>query len=75
MRENFSKWKEAFESKKLKVNLRKIKVMVSGSKIEIENKKIEKTDYIKNKNAIDRTKSGMLFINFRETSGESGHLR
>ena len=31
LREKFSKWKEAFESKGLKVNLRKTKVVVSGA--------------------------------------------
>ena len=32
LKEKFLKWKEAFESKGLKVNLKKTKVMVSGSK-------------------------------------------
>ena len=32
MKEKFLKWKEAFESKGLKVNLKETKVMVSGSK-------------------------------------------
>ena len=31
LREKFRKWKEAFESKKLKVNLGKTKVVVSGA--------------------------------------------
>ena len=31
LREKFQKWKEAFESKGMKVNLKKTKVMVSGS--------------------------------------------
>ena len=35
LREKFLKWKEAFKSKELKVNLQKTKVMVSGSKQEI----------------------------------------
>ena len=30
--ENFSRWKEVFESKTLKINFKKIEVMVSGSK-------------------------------------------
>ena len=33
LKEKFLKWKEAFESKELKVNLKKIKMMVSGSKV------------------------------------------
>ena len=32
LKEKFLKWKEAFESKELKVNLKKTEVMVSGSK-------------------------------------------
>ena len=35
LKENFLKWKEAFESKKLKVNFKKSKVMVSGLKDEV----------------------------------------
>ena len=30
LKEKFFKWKEAFECKRLKVNLKKTKVMVSG---------------------------------------------
>ena len=33
LRNKFIKWKEAFDSKRLKVNLGKTKVMVSGSNI------------------------------------------
>ena len=40
LREKFLKCKEAFESKRLKVNLKKIKVMVSGLKGEIFMNKI-----------------------------------
>ena len=35
LKEKSLKWKEAFESKGLKVNLKKTKVMVSGSKDEV----------------------------------------
>ena len=35
LKEKFSNWREAFESKGLKVNLKKTKVMVSGSKGEV----------------------------------------
>ena len=35
LKEKFLKWKEAFESKKLKVNFKKSKVMVSGLKDEV----------------------------------------
>ena len=35
LKEKFLKWKEAFESKRLKMNLKKTKVMVSGSKDEV----------------------------------------
>ena len=35
LKEKFLKWKEAFEGKGLKVNLKKTKVMVSGSKSEV----------------------------------------
>ena len=35
LKEKFLKWKEAFESKGMKVNLKKTKVMVSGSKGEV----------------------------------------
>ena len=37
----FLKWKEAFESKELKVNLKKTKVMVSGSKGELLESKVD----------------------------------
>ena len=41
LKENFLKWKEAFESKRLKVNLKKTKVMVSGSKGEVLKSKFD----------------------------------
>ena len=41
LKEKFFKWKEAFESKWLKVNLKKTKVMVSGSKGEILESKVD----------------------------------
>ena len=37
----FFKWKEVFESKGLKVNLKKIKVMVSSSKGEVLKRKVD----------------------------------
>ena len=39
--ENFWKWKEAFESKGLKVNLRKTKVVVSGAQGEVSVSKVD----------------------------------
>ena len=41
LREKFWKWKEAFESKGLKVNLRKTKVVVSGAEGEMSVSKID----------------------------------
>ena len=41
LKEKFLKWKEAFESKGLKVNLKKTKVMVIGSKGEILKSKVD----------------------------------
>ena len=41
LRDKFLKWREAFESKKLKFNLKKDKVMVSGSKEEILESKVD----------------------------------
>ena len=41
LKEKFLKWKEAFESKGLKVNFKKTKVMVSGSKGEVLNSKVD----------------------------------
>ena len=41
LKEKFLKWKEAFESKGLKVNLKKAKVMVSGSKGEVIKSQVE----------------------------------
>ena len=41
MKEKFIKWKEAFESKGLKVNLKKTRVMVSGSKGEVLKSKVD----------------------------------
>ena len=41
LREKFRKWKEAFESKGMKVNLKKTKVMVSGTEGEVT---VSKTD-------------------------------
>ena len=37
----FLKWKEAFKSKGLKVNLKKTKVMMSGSKGEVLKSKVD----------------------------------
>ena len=39
--EKFLKWKEAFESKGLKVNLKKTKVIVSDSKVEVLKSKVD----------------------------------
>ena len=44
LRKKFLKWKEAFESKGLKVDLKKTKVMVSGSKQEIFRSKVDPSD-------------------------------
>ena len=41
LKEKFLKWKEAFESKGLKVNLKKVKVTVSGSKGEVLKSKVD----------------------------------
>ena len=41
MKEKFLKWKEAFESKGLKVNFKKTKVTVSGSKGEVLKSKVD----------------------------------
>ena len=41
LKEKFFKWKEAFESKGLKVNLKKTKVMVSGSKDEVLKSRVD----------------------------------
>ena len=41
LKEKFLKWKETFESKGLKVNLKKTKVMVSGSKGEVLKSKVD----------------------------------
>ena len=41
LREKFWKWKEAFESKGLKVNLRKTKVVVSGAEGEVSVSKVD----------------------------------
>ena len=41
LKEKFLKWKEAFESKGIKVNLKITKVMVSGSKGEVLNSKVD----------------------------------
>ena len=41
LKEKFLKWKKAFESKGLKVNLKKTKVMVSGSKGEVLKSKVD----------------------------------
>ena len=41
LQEKFRKWKEAFESKGMKVNLGKTKMMVSGSEGERLNSKID----------------------------------
>ena len=41
LKKKFLKWKEAFESKGLKVNLKKTKVMVSGLKGEVLKSKVD----------------------------------
>ena len=41
LKEKFLKWKKAFDSKELKVNLKKTKVMVSGSKGEVLKSKVD----------------------------------
>ena len=41
LRENFWKWKEAFESKRLKVNIGETKVVVSGAEAEVTVSKID----------------------------------
>ena len=41
LKEKFLKWKEAFESMRLKVNLKKTKVLVSGSKGEVLKSKVD----------------------------------
>ena len=41
LREKFWGWKEAFESKGLKVNLRKTKVVVSGAEGEVSVRKVD----------------------------------
>ena len=41
LKEKFLKWKEAFESKRVKMNLKKTKVMVSGSKDEVLKSKVD----------------------------------
>ena len=41
LKEKFLKWKEAFESKRVKMNLKKTKEMVSGSKDEVLKSKVD----------------------------------
>ena len=41
LKEKFLKWKEAFESKRLKMNLKKTKAMVNGSKDEVLKSKVD----------------------------------
>ena len=41
LRERFQRWKEAFDSKGMKINLLKTKVMVSGSVPEVAKSKID----------------------------------
>ena len=41
LKEKCLKWKEAFECKEIKVNLRKTKVMVNGSKGEVFQSKVD----------------------------------
>ena len=41
LKNKFLKWKEAFESEGLKVNLKKTKVIVSGSKGELLKNKVD----------------------------------
>ena len=41
LREQFWKWKEAFESNGLKLNLRKTKVVVSGAEGEVSVSKVD----------------------------------
>ena len=44
LREKFRKWKEAFESKGLKVNLGKRKVVVSGAEGKVSVSKVDTCD-------------------------------
>ena len=46
LREKFWKWKEAFESKGLKVNLGKTKVVVSGAEGEVTVSKVEHVIFV-----------------------------
>ena len=41
LREKFWKWKEAFESKGLQINLRKTKVVLSGAEGEVSVSKVD----------------------------------
>ena len=41
LKEKFLKWKEAFESKEMEVNLKKTKIMVSGLKNELLKSKVD----------------------------------
>ena len=41
LRENFDEWREAFESKEMRVNLGKTKLMVSGMEEETLDSKID----------------------------------
>ena len=43
LREKFWKWKEAFDSKALKVNLRKTKLVVSGAEGEVSVSKVDQS--------------------------------
>ena len=61
LKEKFLKWKEAFRSKRLKVNLKKTKAMVSGSKGEVLKSKVDpcaKCDKRVMANSVMWTKSG-----------------
>ena len=44
LRENFDEWREAFESKEMRVNLEKAKLMVSGMKEETFDSKMDPWD-------------------------------
>ena len=61
LKEKFLKWKEAFESKRLKMNLKKTKIMVSGSKDEVLKSKVDpcaKCGKIETTNSVVCTKYG-----------------
>ena len=61
LKEKFLKWKEAFESKGLKANLKKTKVMVSSSKVQVFKSKVDPCAKCSKRvmaNSVMRTKCG-----------------